>query len=100
MSRFGIHVRAVLIPSAALVLVGCDPMGGASESAVDNDPAATRPAIDGLSREQIEARAEAMSPAQAESLGIVDRTIHVEQLAPQDTVRFTPPDASRVGEPP
>jgi hypothetical protein len=43
-------------------------------------------AADGLSRDQIEERAEAMSPEQAEQMGIVDSTIHVEQLtSPEDS---------------
>lgn len=46
----------------------------------------------GLTPEEIRARAQPMSPARAESLGIVDTTIHVETQEPNDTLtpRTTP----------
>jgi hypothetical protein len=37
-------------------------------------------AMGGLTPDQIRARAEPMTPARAESLGIVDTTIHVEEM--------------------
>ncbi len=51
-------------------------------------------AMDGLSPEQIRQQAEPMSPEQAAQLGIVDTTIHLEQLvSPDDSLLFseTPP---------
>ena len=48
--------------------------------------AADTGAIGGLTPDQIRARAEPMSPAKAESLGIVDTTIHVETQDPSDTL--------------
>jgi hypothetical protein len=43
-------------------------------------------AVEGLSPEQIRAQAEEMSPEQAEQLGIVDTTIHMENLANPDSL--------------
>jgi len=48
--------------------------------------------LDGLSSEQVEAKAEALTPEQAAARGIaVDTSIHVENLSSQDS---TPPGAS------
>jgi hypothetical protein len=44
----------------------------------EDAPTASEPAYDGLSREEIQRQAEQMTPAEAESLGIVDTTIRVE----------------------
>jgi hypothetical protein len=46
--------------------------------------------LDGLSREEIERQAEAMTPEQAEKLGIVDTTIHLEQLTSPDDSAVVP----------
>jgi hypothetical protein len=43
-------------------------------------------AVEGLSPEQIRAQAEEMSPEQAEQLGIIDTTIHMENLANPDSL--------------
>ena len=75
-------VRRWTVIALALALTAC---GGAESEA----PAAVQggPAVEGLTPEQIQAEAEAMSPEEAESLGIVDSTIHVESLtSPGDTV--------------
>jgi hypothetical protein len=52
----------------------------------------TTPANDvgGMTREQIEASAEPMSPEVAESLGIVDTTIRVQAPAPPETIPLGP----------
>jgi hypothetical protein len=53
------------------------------------------PAVEGLTPDEIRRQAEPMSPEEAEQLGIVDTTIHVEQLAtPEDSLLLrdtTPP---------
>ena len=43
--------------------------------------------VQGLTREQIEEHAEAMSPEVAESLGIIDTTIRIESPMPAESVR-------------
>jgi hypothetical protein len=58
--------------------------GGEEEAEIE--PAAEPGAMDGLTPEQIRSQAEPMSPAVAESLGIVDTTIHIEDPYPGDTV--------------
>jgi hypothetical protein len=77
---------AVLIPLlATLALSGC----GRDEPAMEPGAVsgAEEPAVDGLTPEEIRRQAEPMSPEQAEQLGIVDTTIHVEQLTtPEDTM--------------
>lgn len=52
--------------------------------------------IDGLSREQIQRTAQPMTPEQAEALGIVDSTIHVESMSSDSG----PPPARTDGAPP
>lgn len=56
------------------------------EAAVEGESGA----FEGLSRDELRSRAEPMSPAVAESLGIIDTTIHVEDPSP-DTVLPQPP---------
>jgi hypothetical protein len=73
-------VPAVLL-AAVLTLVAC----GREEEPVP--PATEEPTAEGLSPEEIRMQVEPMSPEQAERLGIVDTTIHLEQLAsPEDTL--------------
>ncbi len=73
---------------AALVLLALAPAACGDDeaepgAAVVRDTAA---AVDGLSREQIEERARAMSPEQAESLGIIDTITRIEPPVAPDTL--------------
>lgn len=65
-------------------------VAGACETAGDepDEPRSerTEEALEGLSPEQIRSRVEPMSPEMAESLGIVDTTIHVEDRNPEDSL--------------
>jgi hypothetical protein len=49
-------------------------------------PAVIEPEYEGLTREEIELRAEPMTPAEAERLGIVDTTIRIEAPIHPDSV--------------
>jgi hypothetical protein len=66
------------------------PIAGACGTAGDepDEPRSerTEEALEGLSPEQIRSRVEPMSPEMAESLGIVDTTIHVEDRSPEDSL--------------
>lgn len=89
-------IRCLLIGSALLaplLLAGC-----AEEAERDVQPADTDTdsVLDGVSREEIEARARPMSPEQAESLGIIDSTTHLE-IPAEDTV--LPPPAAGMPAP-
>jgi hypothetical protein len=92
MRRPRVLLSAAPLLGAGLLLAACG--GGGDEGGPAAEPAAmdtlNQQEMDGLSREQIEARAEAMTPEQAQALGIVDTTIHVESLT-SDTVGH-PPD--------
>lgn len=81
MNRF--NAWSLVVP-VAILSSGC---GGAEEfpqeEAVVED---TTGAFQGLSPEEISTRAEPMSPEVAESLGIVDTTIHIENPAADDTL--------------
>lgn len=73
---------------AALLLAACGPGDEAPEA---SDPADAE--VPALTREEIEERAEAMTPEMAESLGIIDTTIRIERPMPAESVRapgFTP----------
>lgn len=75
---------------AALLLVGCGGEGGGSDledlgESLEIDTT-NQTAIDGLSRDQLEARVEPMSPERAEALGIVDTSIHLQSPDLIDTV--------------
>jgi len=64
----------------------------ACSSEPDDVPLYSEPEYDGLSREEIESRAEAMTPAEAELLGIVDTTIRIEAPMNPDSVLPLPVD--------
>lgn len=81
--------RSWIIPVLFLgVAIGCE----AAEEAVPEPTGESRSGeFQGVSPEEIRMRAEPMSPAMAESLGIVDTTIHVEEQL-GDTIP-TPPES-------
>lgn len=95
--------------SCALLAAGCGRDEGGSAAAAD--PAAetdttNRQALDGMSADQVRAEASSMTPEQAEALGIVDSTIHVESLqSPDDSIiargqrAAAPPVAPAAGAP-
>ena len=80
------HAFLAAVCSAEMLLAaGCGREGGAVSEEPVADSVAAR--YDGLSRDQIRERAEPMSPARAESLGIIDSTIYIEDLEERlDTV--------------
>jgi hypothetical protein len=70
------HLGCVLLGAVLLTACGREDVRSAEgREALVADTAA--PGLDGMSAEQIEQRAEAMSPERAEELGVVDTTIHV-----------------------
>lgn len=79
--------RATLAATPLFVALaaGC---GGSTEA-----PEATSASdgeVGGLTREQIQQRAEAMSPEVAESLGIIDTTIRIERPTPAESLTVLP----------
>jgi hypothetical protein len=82
----GYRSMAVATMCLAAVAMAC----GADEGAVE-EQATPASDVGGLTREQIEASAEPMSPEVAESLGIVDTTIHVQAPAPPESLPLGPP---------
>ena len=80
------------VPFLCLLPAACGP-------AEEEVPAAANEAsgdegIRALTREQLQEQAEAMSPAVAESLGIVDSTIRIESPVPPESVQPIPiPDS-------
>lgn len=84
---------ATVVPLCLLLVAGgcggSDEQGGPMEEA--GDAAETGAAMDGLTPDQIRAAAEPMTPAMAESLGIIDTTIHVEKFPGDSVVRPIPP---------
>lgn len=80
MNRFSAWL---LVVPVVMLSTGC---GG--EELPQEEPAAvdTTGAFQGLTPEEISTRAEPMSPEMAESLGIVDTTIHIENPAVDDSL--------------
>ena len=74
----------------ALLAAGCGRDEGGSAAAADTTAeidTTNRQALDGMSADQVRAEASSMTPEQAEALGIVDSTIHVESLqSPDDSI--------------
>jgi hypothetical protein len=76
----------VFVPAALLALAACPGRGGGGEAAVKMDTANTQ-WEDGLSAQQVETEAKAISPEEAARMGIaVDTSIHLEQLDARDSV--------------
>lgn len=73
-------------PLAVLAMMSSGCRG--AEEFPDSEPEVldTAGAFQGLSPEEIRSRAEPMSPAVAESLGIVDTTIHIEDPVSDDSL--------------
>ena len=78
---------SVFVPAACLVLAACSGRGSDGErGAVKMDTANTQ-WEDGMSAEQVQTEAKALSPEEAARMGIVvDTTIHLEQLDSRDTI--------------
>jgi hypothetical protein len=83
---------SVFVPAACLVLAACSGRGGDGErGAVKMDTANTQ-WEDGMSAEQVQTEAKALSPEEAARMGIVvDTTIHLEQLDSRDTIAGATP---------
>jgi hypothetical protein len=82
-----LRLSPVFLPAACLVLAACPGRGGGAErGAVKMDTANTQ-WEDGMSAQQVETEAKALSPEEAARMGIaVDTTIHLEQLDGRDSV--------------
>lgn len=77
-SHPGLAIPAVLLCCLAVACGGSEqPSEGTSTGQTEVTP---------LTREEIRERAEAMSPQVAESLGIVDTTIHIQSPAPAESI--------------
>lgn len=101
--------RVVLLLALPCVLLAgaCsrDEAGGARAAGAGETDTTNQRALDGLSTEQVQEQARPLSPEQAEALGIVDTTIHVESMqSPEDSALLrgarpggaaTPPDSGR-----
>lgn len=79
------RVSAVVVLPAVL-LAACPGRGGDGDGAVKMDTANTQ-WEDGMSAEQVQSEARALSPEEAARMGIaVDTSIHLEQLDSRDTM--------------
>jgi hypothetical protein len=98
MNRSGVSAPALRVLAGVLLLAGCGRGGGEERGALADTArmdTTNQQEMDGLSREQIQQRARAMSPAQAEALGIVDTTIHVENLDNPGVLELPPVEEAR-----
>ncbi|HEX2207404.1 MAG TPA: hypothetical protein VHG93_06960 [Longimicrobium sp.] len=76
----------VFLPAVSLALAACSGRGGEGDANVKMDTANAQ-WEDGLSAEQVQSEARALSPEEAAKMGIaVDTSIHLEQLDQRDTV--------------
>ena len=77
---------AMSLAAGALLLGGCKKDGGAPDAGagVDVDTTNTE-ALDGLSTEQLGEQAVPLTPEQARARGMIDTTIHLENLGPRDS---------------
>lgn len=76
-------LRRLALPGLALLaFASC----GGREEEPPPPPVENDATVEGLSPEEIRAQASEMSPTEAEALGIVDTTIHMENLANPDSL--------------
>ena len=76
---------------AVLLLGACRGRGGGGDGAVKMDTANTQ-WEDGMSAEQVQSEAKALSPEEAARMGIaLDTSIHLEQLDSRDTLSGATP---------
>lgn len=89
--------RGAFLAACALLAAGCDPDGNDAASGPAKMDTTNAQWEDGLSAEQVQDSARALSPEEAARMGLsVDTTIHLEQLDARDTLpgggaRPTPP---------
>lgn len=86
-----------LAAAAALALLAGGCRGGGEQTpdvgaGVDVDSTNANP-HDGMSTDQVERAAVPMSEAEARARGLVDTTIHLENLGPRDTIPAGRPDS-------
>lgn len=88
-------LRTLVLAGAACAAAACGGGGGegAQPPSVDVD-STNKDAMDGLSTQQIEEEAVPLTPEEAAARGIVDTTIHLENLGTPDTVEIGPPGAA------
>ena len=88
----------VFLPAACLALAACPGRGGGGERGAVKMDTANQQWEDGMSAQQVETEARALSPEEAARMGIVvDTSIHLEQLDSRDTLAgaaATPPPAT------
>ena len=85
-------MRRLRIAAVAAVLHLPLLSGGCQDAAEPAAAPAEDAVMDGLSPDQIRRRAEPMSPERAAELGIIDTTIHLEQLtSPADSALLSGP---------
>jgi hypothetical protein len=93
LSRGALVGALVICSAAACKGEGAEAGSDAPAAVIDttnNEP------LDGSSSRQVQQQAEALTPEQAEARGMVDTTIHLENLSSSDS---TPPGASTPGAP-
>lgn len=91
--------RAVaLLALLAVALTACERRRAAAPPDTATFDTTDTAALDGLSREQLRQRAQPMRPEEAARRGLIDTTIHVEDLTSEDTLvprRPPRPDTGR-----
>jgi hypothetical protein len=90
MKLFRGTVLALALAAAALGGCSSGGEGGQEPGAAAIDTTNDNP-LDGLSTQQVQREAQAISPDQADQQGLVDSTIHLENLSSTDSA---PPGAS------
>lgn len=89
-------MRSVACLGLMLLAAGCGDRAGGRRAAADTAGLDTaNRALEGLSRDQIQQSAQPMTPEQAAQMGLIDTTIHVEDLSPTGANTLPPPDTTR-----
>ncbi len=88
-------MRSITCVALMLLVVGCGDRGRDNRVGAATARDTANRALEGLSPAEIQQSARPMTPEQAAQLGLIDTTIHVEDLSPAEGNTLPPPDTSR-----
>lgn len=88
-------MRSLAYLGLMLWVAGCGDRGRGARVDADTARDTANRALEGLSPAEIQQSARPMTPEQAAQLGLIDTTIHVEDLSPAEANTLPPPDTSR-----
>ncbi len=88
-------MRSLASLGLMLLVVACGDRGQSDRVGADPAGDTANRALQGLSPDEIQQSARPMTAEQAAQMGLIDTTIHVEDLSPTEANTLPPPDTMR-----